>query len=1076
MPLSLRRLLAGRAGGALVAAATLAAVAGCAKTSRHEEPPPPAAVDAWRHRPGAGTAVEPGALVELQPAAGLFTLVEDGAAPPLVVSGADWAGVQRVVDDLQSDIQKVTGVQPVVAHDAAPAGAAEIVLVGTLGKSALLDALVTSGKLDVSDLAGRWETFVIQAVDAPMAGVSRALVIAGSDQRGTIYGAYEVSRRIGVSPWSYWDDVPVVHRDALYLHPERYTLGTPAVKYRGIFINDENPQLGNWVPATFGNGLAPGFPYGFNHQYYAKVFETMLRLRANYLWPAVWGRAFAEDDPENHATATRYGIVMGTSHEAPMMRGIEEWNRHPRAYGGNGEWRFSTNRDAVVAYMRDGIVRMKEQGIEGVVTLGMRGPGDVALPPEDGVPLLQDLVGVQRQILQDVMGGDIRDIPQVWTLYSEVLDWYLGPDPLQVPDDVTVVWAEDNWGNFKKLPAQYPYVERAGGYGLYYHLDFVGGPRCYKWVDSTLLENAWEQLNLAYTYGVDRVWMVNVGDLKNVEVPTEFFLDYAWAPERWPVARIPEWQEQWAAQQFGPEHAPAIAAVVRRYQALQSDRKPELLNRVVTLDQGTAAVTAVDGDPFSLVNYAEHERVTGQWVELAADAQAIADELPAASQDAWFELVNYAVQATANAYRLRLAQFQNLASAAQGRAATNDLAVLANARFADDTALNTRFNTQIAGGKWTGWATQAHFGYGKVLLLAAAGEQRPVDPGLHLAGPPDHHRPGRSGHGRGRRRLRPVVAARDGHPAGAAHLRALPVAARAVDRGVQPRQHRLHLHGHRGRGVRRVRDRHARERDGRPRGPAAGPGERRGGAGRADLGAHHRDRQRGDHGGGHRAGGRLHRRRADLRVRGGERVRVHRGGPLRRRHRGRPGELVPHPGHRPDRRRHDGAAPRRRRGRRAGRELAAPRLPHLPVRDRDADRGRVDVPLAAQQRPDHQRGPGRPLLRRLHRRGGAAGGERLGAPPHRPAGQPRARQQPVGVEGRQPGDRGPHHPLRDRRRPAHAPVLARGPHRHRAEAGGGHRRPEAQPARAAGEPLRGHGLPRVMAPPRARRRSRNRRR
>src|SRR6266542_5585753 len=274
---------------------------------------------------------------------GLFPLVAGGKAATLVVDSSDYAGVVRVVGDLQSDIAAVTGVKPAVATDTAPAQS-DVVLIGTIGKSALIDGLVSAGKLDVSGIAGKWETSLETVVQNPMPGVARAFVIAGSDQRGSIYGAYDVSKGSGVSPYTWWDDVPAAHHDALYVLPGRHTQGTPAVKYRGFFINDENPDLGTWAPAFFGPGKAPGIPWGFNADFYAKIFETLLRLKANYLWPAVWGRAFAEDDPANHATATAYGVVMGTSHEAPMMRGIEEWNRHATPghdpYGGTGEWSF----------------------------------------------------------------------------------------------------------------------------------------------------------------------------------------------------------------------------------------------------------------------------------------------------------------------------------------------------------------------------------------------------------------------------------------------------------------------------------------------------------------------------------------------------------------------------------------------------------------------------------------------------------------------------------------------------------------------------------------------------------------
>ena len=278
-----------------------------------------------------GSGAGPETYISTSPRLGSFPLVAGGKAAPIVVSSSDHAGVVRVAGDLQADIKRVTGVQPAVSSDEAPAGAKEVVIVGTIGTSPLVDKLIASHKLDVSGIAGKWETTLEQVVSDPLPGVSRAFVIAGSDQRGTIFGAYDVSKQIGVSPWHFWDDVPARHQNALYVLPGRHTQGTPKVKYRGFFINDENPALDRWVPGQFGPGLAEGFPGGFNHNYFAKVFETMLRLKANYLWPAVWGRAFAEDDPINHATAKKYGVVMGTSHEAPMMRGIEEWNRHAKA-------------------------------------------------------------------------------------------------------------------------------------------------------------------------------------------------------------------------------------------------------------------------------------------------------------------------------------------------------------------------------------------------------------------------------------------------------------------------------------------------------------------------------------------------------------------------------------------------------------------------------------------------------------------------------------------------------------------------------------------------------------------------
>jgi endo-1,4-beta-D-glucanase Y len=693
-----------------------------------------AGYDAWHHKAGRGEVNDPGNYISTKSGPGCFPLVAGGKAAPIMVSGVDFPGVIRVAGDLRDDINRVTGITPTVIRDSVSL-AKDIVLVGTIGKSPVISRLVQEKKLDVSKVSGGWETFVTHIVEQPLPGVKRALVIAGSDQRGTIYGVYDLSAQIGVSPWYFWDDVPAKRKGSLYVLPGPHSQGAPAVKYRGFFINDENPQTGLWAPKYFGPGLAPGCPGGLNHKYWAKVFEAALRLKANYIWPAVWKRAFAEDDPENHATAALYGIVMGTSHEAPMMRGIEEWKRHlidtakdakgnyikPQKdpYGGNGEWRFSKNPEALKAYWTKGIKRMVDENFEGVVTLGMRGPGDVSLPPEDGIPLMKDILATQRKILAQETGKDLATIPQVWTLYKEVQDWWnLG---LRAPEDVTVVWCDDNWGNMRQLHSLSD-PERSGGYGIYYHFDYVGGGRNYKWVDANLLPNIWEQLNMVYSYGVDRLWMVNVGDMKNEEMPLQFFLDYAWNPERWPVEKLGLWEQEWAQQQFGQKNASAVAEILHTYAKLQSVRKPELLNRKISFDPTKDIVKNPDsaviyddhGNPFSLSNYREMENVVSAWRKLAASADFVKKAMPAEYQDAFYELVYYQVKATANVYELRLAEFRNILYAAQGRSATNDMAAIAEARLAEDKALSDYYNTKVAHGKWANWATQPHIGYGDV--------------------------------------------------------------------------------------------------------------------------------------------------------------------------------------------------------------------------------------------------------------------------------------------------------------------------------------------------------------------------
>jgi glycosyl hydrolase family 115 (putative glucuronidase) len=634
--------------------------------------------------------------------AAVFSLVDDGVAAPIVVSDSDHAGVVRVAGDLSADLARVTGVAPTVSTDGMPV-AREVVVVGTIGRCPYIDDLLRKGRLDAAAIVGKWETSLQQVVTDPWPGVERAFVIAGSDQRGTIFGAYEVSKQIGISAWYWWDDVPAPHRDALYVQPGAFTQGTPAVRYRGFFINDENPNLGTWAPRFFGPGHADGYPDGFNHRLYAKVFEVLLRLKGNCLWPAVWNRAFAEDDPDNQATATAYGVIMGTSHEAPMMRGIEEWNRHP---SGNGEWSFRRNAAAIERFWRHGIRRMSDEGVEGIVTLGMRGNGDASLSDGDGIELMEAILAGQRGILGEF---GMASLPQVFMLYKEVQRyWDRG---LRPSEDVTVLFADDNWGNLRKLPEQ-SLPRRPGGYGLYYHFDYVGGGRSYKWVDTTNLPNTWEQLNLTFTYGVDRLWVANVGDLKGAELPLQFFLDFAWKPIA--LEDIAGWERAYAAQNLGGAIAHEIAEVLHEYGRLQARRKPELLNRRIHFDEGTKEVTHDDeASPFSLINYGEIDRVTSEWERLASTVDALEAKLPAEYADAFFELVGYAVKACANLYALRRAEFLNRLYADQGRAAANDLADAAEARFADDRALTDRFDS-LADGKWRGFQRQAHIGYGDV--------------------------------------------------------------------------------------------------------------------------------------------------------------------------------------------------------------------------------------------------------------------------------------------------------------------------------------------------------------------------
>jgi len=608
---------------------------------------------------------------------GRFALFAGGRAAPLHVDSADWPGVIRAAGDLRADLGRVTGAAPDLSVGGSLGGgiARRVVIIGTIGKSATIDGLVRAGKLDVRGVAGRWETFVIQTVDRPMPGVEQALVIAGSDRRGAIFGIYDLSAQIGVSPWYWWADVPVQRQTALYVTPGRHTRGEPAVRYRGIFINDEAPALSGWAGATFG---------GFNHRFYEKVFELILRLKGNYLWPAMWGSAFYADDSLDARTADLYGVVIGTSHHEPMLRAHDEWRR-----SGSGPWDYTSNDSALRAFWREGARRVGVN--ESVATVGMRGDGDEPMTQGTATALLERIVADQRRILGEVTGRDPSTIPQVWALYKEVQDYY--DAGMRVPPDVTLLFSDDNWGNLRRLPTAAD-RGRPGGFGVYYHFDYVGGPRNYKWLNTTQIARVWEQMRLASQTGATRLWIVNVGDIKPMEQPISFFLDYAWNPSAIPADRIPAWRRAWAAQQFGAGPAEPVARVLGEYERLASQRKPEL--------RDTATFSA---------SYDEAARNAAAWSRLEGDAAAIRDGLGAGYRDAYDQLVLHPVRALANLDALYHVVALDRLHARQGRASANGLADSARRLFARDAELTRWYNERIAGGRWNHMMDQTHIGY-----------------------------------------------------------------------------------------------------------------------------------------------------------------------------------------------------------------------------------------------------------------------------------------------------------------------------------------------------------------------------
>jgi Glycosyl hydrolase family 67 N-terminus. len=605
-----------------------------------------------------------------------FTLSDSKSSPALVVDNEEYPGVIRALKNLKSDISKVTGREHELVLTKLPAAQQEAVIVGTIGKSQLIDQLIKSKKLDVKTIIGKWESFIIQTVESPFPGVDKALVIAGSDKRGTIYGIYDISKQIGVSPWYWWADVPVQKHESLYVKNGRYVFESPKVKYRGLFLNDEAPALSGWSKEKFG---------GFNHTFYTHVFELILRLRGNFLWPAMWGSAFFDDDKENGSLADEMGVVIGLSHHEPMGRSQAEWHRY-----GKGAWDYTKNDSILKAFWQGGVERNRKW--ETLTTIGMRGDGDEPMSKENNIALLERIVKDQRSIISQATGQKAEKTPQVWALYKEVQEYY--DRGMRVPDDVTLLFCDDNWGNIRKLPEINSKVH-AGGYGMYYHVDYVGGPRSYRWLNVSQNERIWEQMSLAYSHGVDRLWILNVGDLKPMEYPISFFLDMAWNPTQYNARNIQQYPLEWCKQQFGEENAKEAARMLALYTKYNHRVTPELL----------------DDKTFSLDNYNEYERVRNDYRDLALDAMRLYNFLPNTHKDAFDELVLFPVNACSNLYDMYYAVAKNKKMAAENNPEANYWADEVKRCFDRDSLLTVHYNKNIAGGKWSHMMDQIHIGY-----------------------------------------------------------------------------------------------------------------------------------------------------------------------------------------------------------------------------------------------------------------------------------------------------------------------------------------------------------------------------
>ncbi|KAL4793951.1 hypothetical protein BDV19DRAFT_399786 [Aspergillus venezuelensis] len=612
---------------------------------------------------------------------------------PIIRDPSDPVGVAIATDSLASDIEEVTGVKPTVidwtqTNGRRPAvnSTHDFVIIAATVDSPLVAELERSGNVNTDGVRGKWETFRTALVASPFPGIEHALVIVGSDKRGTMYGVYTLSEQAGKSPLHFWADVPTTKHPQIYILNKTTTHGEPSVKYRGIFINDEAPALTSWW-AQHGNST----DYTFNAEFYKHVFDLLIRLKANFLWPAMWGstiptpgRIFFTDDPRSQRLADDYGIVVSTSHAEPMQRAGNE----QKIGLDGGSWNWDDNKEGVIRFMEEGVRRAA--GNETYFTIGMRGENDSPIKADDPIATLTEVFDVQRELFEKYHGN--QTMLQAWTVYKEVMTYYAAG--LVPPDDVTLIFTDDNWGNVQRLPTEEE-RRRDGGIGLYYHLDYVGRPKSWKWQNTNNLPKIYKELSQAHERGADRIWVINVGDIKPVEIPLSFAMDLAWNASRIDFGGIPSYLEALATRDFGKEYAEPIASTLLEYSRLVGLRKFEL----------------IEPTTYSILNFREAERVLHDWKQLAEATQETHTALSPERRDALYHLLTYPALAGYNYYQTILGQGRNRQYSFERRNSANLVANQVLEYFEDDYDLTKDYDA-LGDGKWEGIMSTPKFDMG----------------------------------------------------------------------------------------------------------------------------------------------------------------------------------------------------------------------------------------------------------------------------------------------------------------------------------------------------------------------------
>lgn len=610
---------------------------------------------------------------------GDFPLVRNNKIAHVLFAPEDFKVVHIAASDLASDVERITGKKPAVTSDQ-KRQIENAVIIGTVGKSPLIDAITKNGKLDTSAIRGMWESYIITTIKNPLPNVRSALVVAGSDRRGTAFAVYELSQMIGVSPWHWWADVTPEKKTNLILSSGIIVSREPSIKYRGIFINDEDWGLQPWAAKTFEPETGDIGP-----KTYARVFELLLRLKANTLWPAMHEvtRPF-NSIPENRKVADDYAIVMGSSHAEPMLRNnVGEWKADKNTYN------FVTNPADVTEYWEQ---RVRENGrYENIYTIGMRGIHDSPILGTKSqaarIPLLEKIFSVQRGLLSKYVNSKPETVPQIFCPYKEVLaDYRAG---LKVPDDVTIVFPDDNFGYVRQFPSA-DEQKRKGGFGVYYHISYLGRPLSYLWLNSTPPALIWEEMSKAYDHKMRRFWVVNVGDIKPGEIGMEFFLQMAWDIKRWRRDNLPEYLRTWAGREFGAEHSVDIADVMDKYYRLGFARKPEHLQWHLPNESPRKSDLTESEKLVRLADY----------TELRKRAEAVNTLLPPSKKQSFLQLVLYPIRAAALAnerfFAAELADTYRM-ERRPGAADWARRSVAANAEIERETKY---FNETLANGKW----------------------------------------------------------------------------------------------------------------------------------------------------------------------------------------------------------------------------------------------------------------------------------------------------------------------------------------------------------------------------------------